>query len=65
MPVVTCKWMANRCPEGELVDEIYVCATLIAVLAARFLTDSIGIHALFGAVVVGVLIPKLFLFYEV
>jgi Kef-type K+ transport system membrane component KefB len=57
--------MANRCPEGELVDEIYVCATLIAVLAARFVTDSIGIHALFGAVVVGVLIPKLCLFYEV
>jgi len=37
--------MANRCPEGELVDEIYVCATLIAVLAARFVTDSIRIHA--------------------
>lgn len=52
------KWMANRCPEGEPVDEIYVCATLTAVLAAGFVTDSIGIHALFGAFVVGVLIPK-------
>ncbi|XP_011022576.1 PREDICTED: cation/H(+) antiporter 18-like [Populus euphratica] len=52
------KWMANRCPEGEPVDEIYVCATLTAVLAAGFITDSIGIHALFGAFVVGVLIPK-------
>lgn len=52
------KWMARRCPEGEPVDELYVCATLAAVLAAGFVTDSIGIHALFGAFVVGVLIPK-------
>jgi Kef-type K+ transport system membrane component KefB len=39
--------------------EIYVCATLTVVLASGFVIDSIGIHALFGAVVVGVLIPKL------
>lgn len=52
------KWVANRCPEGEPVDEMFVCATLAAVLAAGFITDSIGIHALFGAFVVGVLIPK-------
>ncbi|GAV63526.1 Na_H_Exchanger domain-containing protein [Cephalotus follicularis] len=52
------KWMANRCPEGEPVDEIYVCATLAAVLAAGFVTDMIGIHALFGAFVIGVIIPK-------
>ncbi|KAA8522472.1 hypothetical protein F0562_013167 [Nyssa sinensis] len=52
------KWMAQRCPEGEPVDEMYVCATLATVLAAGFVTDSIGIHALFGAFVVGVLIPK-------
>ncbi|KAL2543802.1 Cation/H(+) antiporter 18 [Forsythia ovata] len=52
------KWMARRCPEGEPVDEIYICATLVAVLAAGFVTDSIGIHALFGAFVLGVLVPK-------
>ncbi|XAR55106.1 hypothetical protein NMG60_11030501 [Bertholletia excelsa] len=52
------KWMAQHCPEGEPVDEMYVCATLAAVLAAGFVTDSIGIHALFGAFVVGVLVPK-------
>ncbi|KAF5730043.1 Cation/H+ exchanger 18 [Tripterygium wilfordii] len=52
------KWMNQRCPEGEPVDEIYVCATLAAVLAAGFVTDLIGIHALFGAFVVGVLVPK-------
>lgn len=52
------KWMTKRCPEGEPVDEMYVCATLATVLAAGFITDSIGIHALFGAFVVGVLVPK-------
>lgn len=52
------KWMARRCPEGEAVDETYVCATLAIVLAAGFVTDVIGIHALFGAFVMGVLLPK-------
>ncbi|XP_068306714.1 cation/H(+) antiporter 18-like [Pyrus communis] len=52
------KWMAQRCPEGEPVDELYVCATLVAVLAAGFVTDTIGIHALFGAFVLGIIVPK-------
>ncbi|XP_071687020.1 cation/H(+) antiporter 18-like [Rutidosis leptorrhynchoides] len=52
------KWMSQRCPDGEPVDELYVCATLGGVLAASFVTDTIGIHALFGAFVIGVLIPK-------
>ncbi|KAK8986819.1 hypothetical protein V6N11_037745 [Hibiscus sabdariffa] len=52
------KWTVHRCPEGEPVKELYVCATLTAVLAAGFVTDLIGIHALFGAFVIGVLVPK-------
>lgn len=52
------KWMAQRCHEGEPVEEIYICATLAAALAAGFVTDAIGIHAMFGAFVIGVLIPK-------
>ncbi|XP_042505096.1 cation/H(+) antiporter 18-like [Macadamia integrifolia] len=52
------KWMARRCQEGEPVDELYICATLALVLAAGFATDAIGIHALFGAFVVGILVPK-------
>ena len=52
------RWMARRCPEGEPVNEMYVCATLAAVLAAGFVTDAIGIHALFGAFIMGILIPK-------
>ncbi|CAI0416935.1 unnamed protein product [Linum tenue] len=52
------KWMARRCHEGEPVQETYVCGTLAAVLAAGFVTDAIGIHAMFGAFVIGVVIPK-------
>ncbi|CAF2247521.1 unnamed protein product [Brassica napus] len=52
------KWIAKRCPEGEPVKEQYVCYTLGIVLAASFVTDLIGIHALFGAFVIGVIFPK-------
>ncbi|CAH9092859.1 unnamed protein product [Cuscuta epithymum] len=51
-------WMARGVSEGEQVKELHVCATLAAVLAAGFVTDTIGIHALFGAFVLGVLVPK-------
>ncbi|KAI3900441.1 hypothetical protein MKW92_021950 [Papaver armeniacum] len=51
-------WMAKSTHEGEPVGETYICATLGAVLAAGFVTDAIGIHALFGAFVLGVLVPK-------
>ncbi|GAB4857468.1 Cation/H(+) antiporter 18, variant 2 [Ancistrocladus abbreviatus] len=52
------KWMTQRCHEGAPVDETCICATLAVVLAAGFITDFIGIHAMFGAFVVGVLLPK-------
>ncbi|XP_042505659.1 cation/H(+) antiporter 18-like [Macadamia integrifolia] len=52
------KWMARRCQEGEPVDESYICATLAIVLAAGFVTDAIGIDALFGGFMVGILVPK-------
>lgn len=52
------KWMTKQCFQGEPVREIYICATLAIVLAAGFATDFIGIHAMFGAFVVGVLVPK-------
>lgn len=50
--------IAHSSVEGEPVREIYVCATLAAVLAAGFVTDTIGIHALFGAFVIGIIVPK-------
>ncbi|KAI6685095.1 hypothetical protein NL676_031008 [Syzygium grande] len=51
-------WMARRSPEGEPVKELYICITLSLVLAAGFVTDTIGIHALFGGFVVGIVVPK-------
>ncbi|URD82890.1 Sodium/hydrogen exchanger family [Musa troglodytarum] len=51
-------WMARRSPVGEPVKETYICATLATVLAAGFVTDTIGIHALFGAFIIGIVVPK-------
>ncbi|GAV72301.1 Na_H_Exchanger domain-containing protein [Cephalotus follicularis] len=51
-------FMARRSPEGEPVNELFICITLSLVLAAGFMTDIIGIHALFGAFIVGIIIPK-------
>ncbi|KAG9460038.1 hypothetical protein H6P81_004546 [Aristolochia fimbriata] len=51
-------WMVRRSPEGEPVKEMYVCAMLALVLAAGFVTDAIGIHALFGAFIIGIIMPK-------
>jgi Kef-type K+ transport system membrane component KefB len=51
-------WMTRQSPEGEPVKEVYICATLSIVLAAGFVTDTIGIHALFGAFMVGIVVPK-------
>ncbi|VVB09524.1 unnamed protein product [Arabis nemorensis] len=52
------KWIARRCHEGEPIEETYICITLSVVLVCGFITDAIGIHSMFGAFVVGVLIPK-------
>ncbi|KAJ0976502.1 hypothetical protein J5N97_018467 [Dioscorea zingiberensis] len=51
-------WMARHSSQSESVKEMYICATLTTVLAAGFVTDTIGIHALFGAFVVGIFVPK-------
>lgn len=40
------------------MKELYVCVTLTLVLAGSFVTDTIGIHALFGAFVVAIVTPK-------
>ncbi|KAK9086159.1 hypothetical protein Syun_028553 [Stephania yunnanensis] len=50
--------MARRSIEGEPVKEMYICAVLSLVLAAGFATDAIGIHALFGAFIIGIIMPK-------
>ncbi|XP_042390957.1 cation/H(+) antiporter 19-like [Zingiber officinale] len=51
-------WMVRRSHNEGSIKESYICATLVIVLAAGFTTDAIGIHALFGAFVIGVVVPK-------
>ncbi|OMO97158.1 Cation/H+ exchanger [Corchorus olitorius] len=53
------KWVARRCsPEGDVVDEAYICLTLAGVMVSGFMTDLIGIHSIFGAFIFGLTIPK-------
>ncbi|CAO2822249.1 unnamed protein product [Amaranthus hypochondriacus] len=49
-------WVARRC--FDRVSEVYVTLTLAGVLLAGFITDLIGIHAIFGAFIFGLIIPK-------
>ncbi|KAI3748344.1 hypothetical protein L6452_11357 [Arctium lappa] len=52
-------WVAHRCsPEHDTVDEAYICLTLATVMVSGFITDLIGIHAIFGAFIFGLTIPK-------
>ncbi|GAU23025.1 hypothetical protein TSUD_336730 [Trifolium subterraneum] len=53
------KRVAQRCSvENEAVNEVYICLTLAGVMVSGFVTDFIGIHAIFGAFVFGLTIPK-------
>ncbi|CAL1399126.1 unnamed protein product [Linum trigynum] len=55
------EWIAKKCspaPEQAFADEAYICLTLAGVMASGFMTDLIGIHAIFGAFVFGLTIPK-------
>ncbi|ESR42283.1 hypothetical protein CICLE_v10011096mg [Citrus x clementina] len=52
-------WVARQCSsDNDLVDDAYICLTLVGVMVSGFLTDLIGIHAIFGAFVFGLTIPK-------
>ncbi|MQL79435.1 hypothetical protein Taro_011872 [Colocasia esculenta] len=50
-------WVARR-SSSEGGGELWTCLTLAGVLASGFVTDMIGIHAIFGAFVFGLTIPK-------
>ncbi|EOY07579.1 Monovalent cation:proton antiporter, putative [Theobroma cacao] len=53
-------WLARQCsPEHDFaIDEAYICLTLSGVMLSGFITDLIGIHAIFGAFIFGLTIPK-------
>ncbi|KAL2554508.1 Cation/H(+) antiporter 20 [Forsythia ovata] len=44
--------------DHNIVDEGYICLTLAAVMVSGFMTDLIGIHAIFGAFIFGLIIPR-------
>lgn len=53
------KWVASRCSwERDSIDEFYIVLTLAGVMVSGFITDLIGIHAIFGSFVFGLTIPK-------
>ncbi|XP_004302732.1 PREDICTED: cation/H(+) antiporter 20-like [Fragaria vesca subsp. vesca] len=54
-PMMT--WVANRC-SSQIEDEAYICLTLAGVMLSGFMTDLIGVHAIFGAFIFGLIIPK-------
>lgn len=51
-------WLIRRMPESEALGEVHVCMTLTAVMLAGFVTDAIGLHPLFGAFILGLVIPN-------
>lgn len=54
-PMMT--WVAKRC-SSQIEDEAYICLTLAGVMLSGFMTDLIGVHAIFGAFVFGLTIPN-------
>ncbi|MCO5604003.1 hypothetical protein L7F22_058160 [Adiantum nelumboides] len=50
--------IASQVVDNEPINKIYVAITLAGVLVARFVTDAIGIHSIFGGFVFGLVILK-------
>ncbi|CAI5465749.1 unnamed protein product [Closterium sp. Yama58-4] len=51
-------WIARRVTPGEPVPEWIVGVVLVGVLLCGFVTDTIGIHGIFGAFIFGLVLPK-------
>ncbi|XP_049408241.1 cation/H(+) antiporter 20 [Solanum stenotomum] len=53
-------WVAKKSSNGNnnIVEETYICLTLVGVMLFGFMTDFIGIHAIFGGFIFGLIIPK-------
>ncbi|XP_051129688.1 cation/H(+) antiporter 15-like [Andrographis paniculata] len=51
-------WILQRTPEGEAINEFYICLILTLVMLFGFITDAMGTHAVFGAFVFGLIIPN-------
>ncbi|KAI3447674.1 hypothetical protein Pfo_004339 [Paulownia fortunei] len=52
-------YLVQKCSSGnEAVERSYTILTLAGVMLSGFMTDMIGIHAIFGAFLLGIIIPK-------
>ncbi|XP_062230537.1 cation/H(+) antiporter 20-like [Phragmites australis] len=51
-------WVARRADAAGQGGDVWVAVTLAGVLASGFATDMVGIHAIFGAFVFGLTVPK-------
>ncbi|MCL7030745.1 hypothetical protein MKW94_028706 [Papaver nudicaule] len=50
-------WMIRTTPEGTTLKESYVALILISVLASAFYSEAVGLHAFFGPVMIGMVVP--------
>lgn len=51
------RWVMRRTPEGEPVNQKYLIFAIVAMFSSAILSEFIGMHAVFGAFVVGLAIP--------
>lgn len=51
-------FLIRRTPEGESFSELSICLILAGVMLAGFVAEVIGMHAIFGAFVFGLVIPS-------
>ncbi|KAH7294113.1 hypothetical protein KP509_28G057200 [Ceratopteris richardii] len=52
-------WLARRATrEGGAVSDTCVCVTLVAVLASGLCSDAVGVHAVLGPFLLGLVLPK-------
>ncbi|KAK3017651.1 hypothetical protein RJ639_003268 [Escallonia herrerae] len=52
------KWLIRQTPEGDTFNEFSICVILSGVMISGFITEAIGIHAVFGAIIYGLVIPN-------
>ncbi|KAJ3708699.1 hypothetical protein LUZ61_012404 [Rhynchospora tenuis] len=50
--------VSHRIPDGESITDYQVCLILTGVMLAGAITDTIGLHSVFGAFVYGLAIPN-------
>lgn len=51
-------WVLRRTPEGEAVDDVYICILITAVMVCGLAADAVGVHAVFGSFILGLMIPS-------